>query len=582
MGRLIQRLTVLILAVLIFSFIGALIVSSFAFTEKFYLRSFKTSWIFSNSLVWMFKYFMPIITALILLGYSYFYAGKQYYRGATMPGIVSPALALFLFLTLLFTVFQEGFIPGQLQKLDMMKYRTRLAREFETEYQDLLLNEDGTNVLKMLTEEDSLETRKYIHLYLSIDPDNEKALSALDAVTEELRRFSEAKKDEKKTAEAKLANVSETIKPLLEKTEELFNRREFFHAIYLANRVLDLDSNNYTAKRIIARSWDEITSVDLSEKDQETRENYITKMEAYSVLYDANDPVKAYYLLKDLKEKLPNDADINRYYDEAWSRMQKLSFFIEDIDMFLEYEGNSDIFFLNYLDSDSAQFIRIEKITVFSEGIFCKNIEVMNVSFSQGRMLYHVAYPYGKIIHDELIIQAVSRDNPGKSVPPEIFYTAEGVKYPDTSIKLQFTFSELISMSEEKKNFSVLNVPQLLDLKKVMLEAGYPVDSININIITHLQKPFTFLLLCFIALLAGLIFHLQDTKKRRVVYILSIPVPVIISVIVVNIVSYCSQLINGLLYFLVGFSGTIIFLIIINLILLLVLLIILAGQRINE
>lgn len=570
MSKLMRNLALLIIMSLLILFFVFFIISLFTFPAKYYLASFRSQWIVANTVIHFFDYMLPFITALLLLGYSYFYAGKKYFRNYSMSGIVSRALILFLFLAFVYTVFQEGIVPAQNQKQKLLKYRSEIARNFNDIYD------------RAFSAADYSKAQEYLNLYLSIDPGNREAIKKLETIEEITRNRKKENQEIVAAAKKETGEYNEKLRSLYEAADLAFKKADYFHAAYLANLILDLDSNNLRAREMLSSCWQKINSTDLTYEEEETRNFYKDKMLAFQVLFREKNPIKAYYLLKDLKETHPDDPDVKHYYTQAYDQLQGLSFFIEDADRVLGFEGYDDICFLNKFNDSIVQLIRIEKITVVDDGVFCKNIEIVFMSFSDGQVVYHVNYPYGKIYHNELIVRAVSKNNPDKTIKAAVYSLNKSVEYPQTSITLSFSVRELLNLSRQRLQFIELGAGRLWELKKLLHSAGYPLDSVNINLISRLQKPFIFLQICFASLLLGLMFHLRDSKKRRFVYIIFIPVPFILSQLAVKIILYCSRIVTGMLYFLSGYTLTLLLLMGIHVVLLLFLLILLSGQQINE
>lgn len=566
MNRLTRNLFILLITCSIILFLIILIISPFVFSGSEYLKSYRTVWIFSNTIITFFDLFLPLTAAVILLSYSYFYTGSKYTGSGSLASLISPGLILFIIFALIFTVFQEGFIPGMQQKQAHQKFNTVLAREFKEKYIDLIKNEEFS------------EAKDYLHLYLTIDPKNDNALDSLNKVNRKLRTIQIEESDTQEIEE--VIDYAE-VNTLLRQLQLAQKNADYFYTIYIANLILEHDQENLNAKRAIAIAVEGLNSVSLSQEEKEIRNYYNDKIDAYTALYEEGNIPKAYYLLKDLNNKNPDDLDVQRYFKTAKQRLQNVSFFIEDAEKGTLNSGHTEIVFRNEFSENYAQIIRIGKINLINDMIFCKDIEVLSVSYSTGSVLYHVTYPYGNLSYKDLLIRSFSKTNSNMAVLPIIHEKADNIEIPNIKIDLALSVYNLLDLSSENSDLSIMGISKLWNIKSLYSKAGFSVDSININIISRLQKPFSFLHICFISLLIGIMFHLNDNKKKKFIYILFIPVPFFMSLIISEVIIYSALLINGLIFVLLGFSLTLVLMVVINLIIFIIILILLAGQKIH-
>jgi hypothetical protein len=126
---------------------------------------------------------------------------------------------------------------------------------------------------------------------------------------------------------------------------------DYFSANWYASTAARLDASYTDARRLAAKSWEELHARGADPSDRERAAFYARKLEGYGLL-SSNDPVGAYRVFKELSEETrdkkkiyADDPDVRRYLAESLAGTEKAAFFKDEADEALADFLVPDIFF---------------------------------------------------------------------------------------------------------------------------------------------------------------------------------------------------------------------------------------------
>jgi hypothetical protein len=166
-----------------------------------------------------------------------------------------------------------------------------------------------------------------------------RAISPKDARLVEIeRRITaaeiKAKKDALPPSPREIAAPNDPIaaKDYYLKALAFMEKGDYFSANWYASTAARLDPSYTDARRLAAKSWEEMHAKGSDPTDRDRAAFYARKLEGYGLL-SSNDPVGAYRVFKELADdKHADDPDVRRYLAESLSGTEKAAFFKDEAD----------------------------------------------------------------------------------------------------------------------------------------------------------------------------------------------------------------------------------------------------------
>ncbi|MFW5711492.1 MAG: hypothetical protein ACOCZA_06050 [Spirochaetota bacterium] len=470
------------------------------YPEDTLLYFYKTPWIFEEALRLLIEHFPVISVSAVLLAFSTYPAEQAKLLEGT--GVISVStsrtIILFLVFTLIYSILSIGLLPELYESRHNRIYQSSLARSY---LQQAETAEQQGNLV---------EAYSLYRDYLSIDSDTRvikekvnylEGQLSLQAAQEKLRIIQEKPPDTLRHDEYRDMSSSE----LVEKGHQALDNNDPFTAHYMAliaQRVAQReDQSREDAKRLAARAWEAIGAMEPSREKQQARETYNRKVSGYEAL-TRQQPVKAYYIFKELRETQPGDPDVKEYYRRSLQQAQQVSYFIDEAERFKTNPGIRKIF---YMDT-SRTLVFIEKLVIENGDHWAYGIELINLSetgtSSPPDVLEHMSAPFGKISGETLIMKGIDRNSENRSIEPTV-YVSQGEDPLNTVLKLAPSIPQLMRLSREQEFINRLTLPDLLKLQPVITQFGYPAYRFEVLTLLRILEPFLFLIFATFAIAFG-------------------------------------------------------------------------------
>ncbi len=470
------------------------------YPEDTLLYFYKTPWIFEEALRLLIEHFPVISVSAVLLAFSTYPAEQAKLLEGT--GVISVStsrtIILFLVFTLIYSILSIGLLPELYESRHNRIYQSSLARSY---LQQAETAEQQGNLV---------EAYSLYRDYLSIDSDTRvikekvnylEGQLSLQAAQEKLRIIQEEPPDTLRHDEYRDMSSSE----LVEKGHQALDNNDPFTAHYMAliaQRVAQReDQSREDAKRLAARAWEAIGAMEPSREKQQARETYNRKVSGYEAL-TRQQPVKAYYIFKELRETQPGDPDVKEYYRRSLQQAQQVSYFIDEAERFKTNPGIRKIF---YMDT-SRTLVFIEKLVIENGDHWAYGIELINLSetgtSSPPDVLEHMSAPFGKISGETLIMKGIDRNSENRSIEPTV-YVSQGEDPLNTVLKLAPSIPQLMRLSREQEFINRLTLPDLLKLQPVITQFGYPAYRFEVLTLLRILEPFLFLIFATFAIAFG-------------------------------------------------------------------------------
>ncbi|NBF40828.1 MAG: hypothetical protein GVY14_10470 [Spirochaetes bacterium] len=565
MHRSVRTLVLTILTVYVIALGTFMVYSLQEFPAREVLAIFQRRWIVTNGLYLFIDRLIPVQLTAVILAFSLLVRTARSQTSASFFDLIRPVLVVVIVTAVLYTAAAGLAAPILAGARHDAEYRSDLAESFRNDGDEAY---SAGEWARAVTE---------FEAYLAIVPG--------DAEVEENLADARNKRDEASPGEQESDEepgaghelTSQDAEQLVDRAQEALAGEDYISAHYWAQLALELDPGRPEAQDILREANRRMTSLELSNLDEQERAVYERKRDAYQALQ--NDEIfRAHRIFSELAQEFPRDGDVQRYLPQVERRLREVAFFTDEIERSMHLPGSNDILFTTAGDEAAAdrRFISIRLLVSTRAGTYAREVEVIDVA-ANGEIRRHLRAPYAKLRSGRLILQGVERGTdsivyrPGYRVRP-----AGGGELP--YVEVMHSARELHALRDTGPRFSGVSVAELLMMKDFFPRLGYSVDGVKLALAMRLVRPFSFVILSFFALAAGWAWRTRYIARPPILVLAVLPALPFILSIVTTLYHYLHRVLLGVIVPLGGFTELIIATVLIEALLLLVSLAVLAGQ----
>ncbi len=492
-------------------FAGVFILSLLNFSTEGLLDIYFLHWSFSTAFVKLIDAIIPLTAVSVLLGFSFLFIRgpleRQSLSGFTH--FASMLIMLFLLMATVETVISEGFAPGIRVGLEELYGKSSFAEGSLREGKNSKLKGDFQKAIL------------YFDYYLSINPDDKEVQKLKEAAAAAFDLVPKREAQEgNNSGEYNNRLMNQSAGDLVRAAGRFLNNRDYYSAHYYATIAQQIDPGRRDASRIRAEAWNHIQESEFSREAQETGDFYRKKREAYTA-FDQGNYIKAYYLFHDLKEESPMDQDVQTFSHLVLEELEKNAFFTDELEQIKALPGRPDIFFINK-QGEIKEFIYFNRFIPLGVVAYAYGAEILGMD-SRGKVAYHITAPAAKITEStdmitkettvSLMLKALDREDRTNLLYEPVDLAAPDGGKPASLRSLNTGVGKIPGYSQVDSSLKLQYLHQLFALRPEYAAHGYHPGKIEIEIIMRLLKPFSLLILGFLALAAGWAFRVQNRKK---------------------------------------------------------------------
>jgi len=477
------------------------------------LEATRGAWISNDVIVRLIDVLIPLTVTVLAVVFSLLLDPAGLPGGAGAQGSFFRLTRRVLVLVIVSTVLYAG-ILGILRPIahtarERALSDSRIARE---------LAEQGENAAAA---GDYQEALRAYRSYLVLDPGNEEIRAALT----EAERGAETPSPGGATGEEQdftpiQATQERGVGELISLAEQYLAEEDYFSAHRYASLALELDADSPRARRIAARARSEIRDPGLSESETAEREVFLRKRDGYLALYDEDNPIRAYYIFRRLREDRPGDEEVRQYFAEALEQVQQVSFFMEDARENVDLPGRHNA--ILHFQDDAGRDVHLwaDKIVMATTGTYLYGIEVM--ALSGERVDYHLAARYGKLVERVLNMRGISRE---AEQPRELPRYYQGSRSPqeETLLQLPFSTETILTAGYADAGMENAGVLQLFAMRDFYPAIGHRVEPVHRELLERLSQPFAFVILAIFAIALGWRWRNQSLSRPSVLVFAAAP-----------------------------------------------------------
>jgi hypothetical protein len=480
------RILLTIIVFYVAAFTGLCLYYSFTFPEKFILPHFRLTWIINTVCILFSGYMLPLYLTAVLLSYSKAEGQerKPYYK------TVSSALILSLFFAAFFMFCREIVVPPKKAQNETFRRSTIIARGYLEKAKEL---EQGGK---------KHEAAEFLKQYLLIDPD-EGILDRLKAIDAKI--VIEKREPKKEDSTPGPDQATEFVK----KAQGFLKERDYYSAHYYALKASALDRERTDAQRIASEAWEGILSQEPSPSEKELSAVYRRKREGYLEL-TRNNPVRAYYIFKELSERVPADLEVKKYLEESARDLSAQSFFIDEAEEALLYPVGEDILFINPLENGQKEFIFIKTLAENAGEYYAAHLEALTLS-PEGKIIQLMTAPYARLSGTTVYLNCLHRDDPSKN-PAPVYQVKEAIPEQKTVKNIQIRAKDLKLFSMDPDTLSRADINELFSLRGEFKKSGLPSSMLYGELFERLAAVSAFIILSLFSVSAGWALRLKRGK----------------------------------------------------------------------
>lgn len=475
----------------------SVVMAIFSYSMETVLPAFQVDWIAATAWASFFTY-LPVLQAwALLISFSVLPSTASRVSTAIASGVkaVTPAIVLVVLLTVVYVVVMAAADPAAVRTAANLEYTSSLARSLLDEGRNAI--EEGIDEA-LPVEERRLRLSEAVtgfETYLAIVGEDEEVDELLTDAESRLAHLSSAAEQADEPAIDHASADAPTALSYLDRARSALRTGDYATAHYYATLAERLEPDGDGAA--IAQQALEQLSEGVSPDEQRERTLYDRKLEAKGAL-SRGDLVNAYYLFSDLHDEYPRDVDISRYYQIVAQEVQTEAVFIEDVSDALLAPGWYQVAFVNRHTEEMRELIRLEKLVIAATGIYVRGVEVVRFT-TDGRFIYQLSAPYGKVRDGHLILQVLDPEDQGVAIRPEYHLGDEAVDLHHL-VELGPTESELLSIAVGSYDLRAVGVGRLTDLPDVLDEYGLLPVPVYHQLLRRLTLPFLFAIVSFVAI----------------------------------------------------------------------------------
>ncbi|TVR32602.1 MAG: LptF/LptG family permease [Spirochaetaceae bacterium] len=503
------RAAVIVLAIVYLVAFGAMLIySMFMFPGRIVLPVLRTGWILWNGVALFIEVLPTAHLSAVLLLYSLFAGfgpGVRLADRALVRALKGP-LVLFTVITMLFAVAVGIIQPYAAARRDSYVYQSEFARALLSQAQQF---ERAGEYERAAVD---------YALYLNIDAENTEVRAQLD----EARAMADAREIEaqpdRDTVFLRAARrEAPDATQLVNRAAAAIGEQDFFTAHYYARLALALDSGREEARRILANANEGMRAFGQTLQEAAQQERYERKRHAYWLLSDEQGQslIQAYYAFADLRADYPDDRDIELYYPLALEAIQRVSFFLHEIERAEAFPARHNLTFRNGPGAEEPanavqEFVHIDRMILASGGRYALGIEAVQYG-ADGEIIYHLRADYGKIEQRDsqdggtssfLNMRAVDRQQRTVSEP----HYLSGARDESVAhvLEIRSPVSRLELLAAADNGLSSAAVPDLLQKARIYPDFGFAVEPVHVELGMRFLLPFSLLIFSLFGIALGI------------------------------------------------------------------------------
>ncbi|MDR1046977.1 MAG: hypothetical protein LBL64_04315 [Treponema sp.] len=417
------------------------------------------------------------------------------------------------------------------------------------------------------------ETARYIGICDSIWPGSAgaKDLREEAALQVEERRYEETQAEAAEYPMAQASALPGQRQPVnareaLDMAETALGEKRYFDSHWLATlagRIApDGSPEEADAARLASRVWNSLEAMSPSGREEEIRSDFFLKRSGYEAMI-AGEWIRAYYIFRKLKERTPQDPDVEAFLAKSEEGSRESAFFTDEIEMLGELITGA-VFSIPYRDpyrSPDSPFtgrgvLRFRSLSCFPDYSWAMGLEFLAWD---GEGVSRVKAPYAQILPKTLgnrpmtAVRMRALDPYDEKIRFEPVIEGDALSVVgDAELLIDFPSDSFLLLKDLRHGENALSVGELFIAARSLGLSGYLPESFQAEIIRRLGGPLFLLPLGILALSLGWRLRLQmraqerlQERLRKRPYVAGIPMLFVLPLVWNGIFELCRVIIEA-------------------------------------
>lgn len=365
--------------------------------------------------------------------------------------------------------------------------------------------------------------------------------------------------------------TNETIPELLQAARQALADDQFYTAHYYANLAVSASERagrrREDALELRAQALNAIEDgISRRDEDQE-RSRYREKLEAYQLMQRGEDDplalIRAFYRFQDLRRRLPDDPDVERYLGMTREALQDVAFMVDDAREVQRIDGRPDVVFVNRRDAGSVEIVYARRVVQAPRGDFFYGVEILRIPTTAAATdgLVHLQVPYARRIDNRLALRSIEEFGADEDLEQFIIeprYLAggstdvAGAAFADALIPLVHPVDQILLASGGADALATFSLPELLSAPEALEAVGHTTAPARSELVGRIIRIVGFFVLAFLAI--GLAWEHRSRYVGRPPVVILLLVP-LLPLALTWLVAVVRSTVDALILVLVGSSA---------------------------
>lgn len=414
------------------------------------------------------------------------------------------------------------------------------------------------------------ETARYIGICDSIWPGSAGAQDLREeaALRIEEQRYEETEMEAAGHTAAGLSALPGQRQPVnareaLDMAETALAEKRYFDSHWLATlagRIAPEGSSEEADAALLAsRAWNSLEAMYPAGREEEIRSDFFLKRSGYEAMI-AGEWIRAYYIFRELRERTPQDPDVDAFLAKSEAGCRESAFFTDEIEMLGELI-NGAVFSIPYRDpyrGPDSPFtgrgvLRFRSLSCFPDYSWAMGLEFLAWD---GEGVSRVDSSYAQILPRTLgsrpmtAVKMRALDPHDENIRFEPAIEGSLSVVGDAELLIDLPYDSFLLLTKLRQGENTLSVGELFAAARSLGLSGYLPESFQAEIIRRLGGPLFLLPLGILALSFGWRLRLQprthsQARSRKRPYIAGIPMLFVLPLVWNGIFELCRVLIEA-------------------------------------
>ena len=475
------------------------------------LSQFRTEWTLRRASLGLLENLVPLLVAALLVTYSIIINPESLASQAT---IVTSAFDNIRGPLIILTLVAMGYTAALGLLSDRLESgATRLTSLSESA---LTYRDEATAALRQGEVEQAL---RFLRLYQSIAGRNAQVAPAEDGspvtVSALIAEVEAREPVPGIQPEGEVLEPEEeplTAEENAQAAQEYLAQGDYVNAHYFARRALQLEPNWRAALEILTRARQNLDRPGDRVLEEEQRDNFQEKRRGLQAWQDADvqdgyralnrgKVIEAFEIFHGLRQELPDDEDVRRYYEEARRALQNQALTLAEMTSARAFPGVENILYAGYWDGDRG-LVKIGSLVPGDTASFAYDVEFLRFD-AAGRVVEHVRAEAGKLIDTTLYFRLIEEDPELMRIRTTARWIVGDPPEDEPLIALDYGVEDLALFSAGADGAPTRSLAGRIRMLSQGPEAGYNDRSVATELALLFLRPFALIVLSIIAIGAG-------------------------------------------------------------------------------